>query len=177
MRDLTETLGQAIETSREALREMGRDPDAPIERPPPSVLSRSIHVAAMDLGRAARELGDEHWWIEGPLFAVVMRMAGKAARLCAFLAEGREPALEEVVAGNAFATLLLLEALDEQVVALQALGPAAGEILEARARFWRVLDPLRAQVPIASRAHLARLVERRRAPSPFVVRRPRAPSP
>lgn len=170
MADVAEALVRAFVLARDALAQQGHDPDAPIERPPPSALSASIHDASMCLVRAAQRLGEALPWIDGPLLSIVTRMAAKAARLATFAREG-EPGLDEIVAGNACATVLLLERLDEQVAALEALGDGAHDVLEARARFWQSLEPVRLQVPNASRRHLAHLVDRGRAPSPFVIRR------
>lgn len=174
LHDLIESLQLGIAIARRVLIEQGRDPDEPVERPPTSALFENIHAASRELVLSAQGLGDELWWIDGPLRSVTARMAAKAARLEAFVGENGTDAFDDDIAGNAFATVLLLESLDEQVAALEALGSVAREVLEARARFWRALEPLRTQVPVAAREHVARLIARGRAPSPFFVRsRPR----
>lgn len=129
-----ESLIRAVELAADALRERGDDPDAPIERPPRSALSESIQEASMRLVLATDRLAESlPWWIARLLHPVVSRMAAKAGRLTAFVTLA-EPAFDEVVAGNAFATMLLLERLDEQVAAVAALGPIAAEVRGHRGR-------------------------------------------
>jgi hypothetical protein len=101
-------------------------------------------------------------------------VAPKVARLTMSLAPGNEPRFDPPLADDGYRTLLLLEHVDARtmpalsVVCSECVG-LASSFQKARAELWELLGPLSAQVPTGVRAELARLVVKRRAPSPFFV--------
>jgi hypothetical protein len=101
-------------------------------------------------------------------------VAPKVARLTMSLVPGAMPRFDPDFAEDGYRTLLLLEHVDARTalalsaVCSECLGNAAA-FEKARAQLWELLAPISAQVPAHARAELARLVVRRRAPSPFFV--------
>jgi hypothetical protein len=101
-------------------------------------------------------------------------MAPKVARLTMSLRPGSEPAFDRGFAEDGDRTLLLLEHVDARtalalsMVCTECVGSAT-PFDRARVHLWEMLAPLSAQVPAHTRAELATLVVRGRAPSPFFV--------
>jgi hypothetical protein len=101
-------------------------------------------------------------------------VAPKVARLTISLLPGSDPGFDPGFAEDGYRTLLLLEHVDARtalalsVVCTECIGSAT-TFDRARAHLWELLAPLSAQVPARTRAELARLVVRGRAPSPFFV--------
>ena len=103
-------------------------------------------------------------------------VAPKVARLTMALLPGSDPGFDSDCdfAEDGYRTLLLLEHVDAR--ATLALSAVCTECLgsatvfdKARAHLWQLLAPLSAQIPPRTRAELAALVVRGRAPSPFLV--------
>lgn len=101
-------------------------------------------------------------------------IAPKVARLTMSLRPGGELRFDPSFADDGYRTLMLIEHVDERTTLALSVTPSelsgfAATFDRARSELWELLAPLSAQVPPRARAELARLVMKRRAPSPFFV--------
>jgi len=101
-------------------------------------------------------------------------VAPKVARLTLSLRPGGEPRFDPSFADDGYRTLMLIEHVDARTaVVLSVMCPecigSASTFNRARSHLWELLAPLSEQIPARARTELARLVVKRRAPSPFFV--------
>jgi len=176
MADVQHDLERAVEMVEQAAADAGID----IDELPPNLpvaldmvrLRRRGFALVKALDDALRLAPDDDCVCEA--FSIAFKLACKCGRVSGYLNDG----WEEIWVADVVPNLLLIEhlfgRLDETISLRESRFDDAALVAAraARAELERILGPLLARVTADDRQHIVKLIERRLAPSPFLVIQP-----